>query len=184
MVPTREIKEEVDEFKSFDPDNPHKELDRESFAEFVEQQIVMMKKHLMMGNASNLNFNQVNNALMKYSSIQLGLISMYNLAKNELVIEKEAYKRWYAEEFIKERDRLNPRNVTATKWYSAKEIEYSLIARKADLYGKKRESLNDAELRVAFFRRLLTSWESHSFTLNTLSKNIQAEISTIYNTPK
>jgi len=158
--------------------------EKESFVEFVENQITMMKQNLMMGNASSLTFNEVNNALIKFSSIQLGLISMYNLAKNELVKEKEIYKLWYAEKFIHERDKLNPRDLAATKWLSAKEIEYSLIASYKQEYSEKQEVLNNAELRVAFYRRLLDGWSSHSFTLNTLSKNIQAEISTIYNQPK
>ncbi len=145
--------------------------------QFCEEQIAKMQKSAHISNADGQpGFYELNQALMNYQSVNLALISIYAVAKTEFSQAKEAFEDWYATKYIQVRDELNPRSISTTKWYGAKEIEMQVRHQ----FNKEFRAMNDdlifCEEKVSLLRRMLESWASHQYVLTQLSKNITAEI--------
>lgn len=154
-----------------DPENANRLL------AFAEEQISKMKNAASMGNKDGQpGFYELNRALSDYQSVNLGLISIYAVAKTEYAEAMEAFEDWYADKFIQVRDELNPRSLTPTKWYGAKEIEMQVRVRFKKEYQQLERAKVDADQKISLIRRLLDSWANQHFVLSRLCKNIEAEI--------
>ena len=141
----------------------------QEFIAFVEDQIQKMRKHSKLGDDGNITFLDLNRALTSFEQIYLTLIGLYNITNIEFQREQERYDDWYAERFLNIRARENPKDLTAQKWSSTKEIEM-MVRREYNFEFKgRKESLLILERKVAFLRRLLEAWQSQQFILNTLS---------------
>jgi hypothetical protein len=167
-IPIEETKEKSEEAK---------ERNDKDFLIFVEDQIDKMKRYSKLGDNGNITFLELNQALCNYEQIYLTLIGLYNVSNIELKRKQEEFDDWYAEKYLLIRSRENPREVSAQKWSSQKEIEMMVRKEHQFLYSAWKEDILILERKVAFLRRLLESWQSQQWILNTLSKNIQAESS-------
>lgn len=136
-----------------------------------------MSKYSNLLNSNNLvGFDELVRAQAEYQTINLSLISLNVMAKMELTKAKEAYEDWYADKYVTMREELNPRTLSAQKWLSQKEIELHIRVRYKEDYKAHLLEMEYAEQKVALMRRLMESWERHSFTLGQISSNIRAEI--------
>lgn len=144
---------------------------------FCEEQISKMSRYAKLNNTEGLiGFYELNRALSEYQNINLSLISIGLMAKVELTKAKEDFEDWYAGKYIQVREELNPRSISQSKWYAAKEIEMEVRIRFKDEYKQKLLNLEYAEHKVALIRRLQDSWAAHQFILARLSRNIETEL--------
>lgn len=141
---------------------------------FVERQIELMNNKLLF-NGTTPTFDELAEKLVKYEETMLGLTSLYEMKKWDLDAIKEEYEEWFAEKFTEMRDFLNPRDAPASKFYSAKEIEYVVLTKykdeRAQLFAKRAL----AERELSTIQRLLDAWKGYQFILSNLSANARAE---------
>ena len=150
----------------------------EKLISFVNTEIEKMRSSLTIGSRSGEpTLYEVNQALCSYQEVNLGLIAMYNIAKVDHMKAKEAFDDWYAARYIEMREKLNPRELSAQKWYSQKEIEMTVRVDFKEEYQKYNDEVQEQDHKIAFMRRLLESWASYQFVLTQLSKNLVSEIS-------
>lgn len=154
-----------------DPENTSKLL------AFAEEQIEKMKNAASLGNVDGQpGFYELNKALADYQTVNLGLLSIYAVAKTEYAAAVEAFEDWYSDKYILVRDEMNPRSLTPTKWYGAKEIEMQVRVRFKDDFHFYERAKVEADQKISIIRRLLDSWASQHFVLGRLCKNIEAEM--------
>ena len=142
---------------------------------FVETQIAKMNEHLLF-NGQQPNISQLNQALSEYEGILFGLTSLYEMVRWDAVEASDIYDDWIARKSIMIRDQVNPANVAASKWYSAKEIEWLVISRFGDERAKLLANKRLAEHEKSTVERLVEGWKSYGFILNQLSANARAEL--------
>ena len=142
---------------------------------FVETQIAKMNEHLLF-NGQQPNISQLNQALSEYEGILFGLTSLYEMVRWDAVEANDIYDDWIARKSIMIRDQVNPANVAASKWYSAKEIEWLVISRFGDERAKLLANKRLAEHEKSTVERLVEGWKSYGFILNQLSANARAEL--------
>ena len=153
-----------------------KETSEERLVAFVEEQIKKMAKYAALNNEEGqIGFYELNRALAEYQSINLALISLYNLAKIETAKAINSFEEWFAEQYVQQRELLNPRSISSTKWYSTKEIELHVRTNNKETYYNLYQEKLFAEQKESMLRRLLDSWSSHQYILARLSKNVEAE---------
>jgi len=143
---------------------------------FVNAEISKIREAIHLGSGHEPTFYEVNEALCSYQDTNLALLALYNTAKIENIKAKEAFDDWFANRYIEIRDRVNPRNLSAQKWYSQREIEMMVRHEYSDEFNKYNWDLIVTEQQLAFLRRMLESWSSHQYILTQLSKNLIAEM--------
>lgn len=144
--------------------------------EFVENQIAKMRQYSKLGNGQEATFYEVNEALMSYQNTLLALLAMHNTAKIEYMRAKESFEDWYAQKYITIREEVNPRTLSAQKWYSQKEIEMMVRQKYNDEYKRLSWNVNLTEQQLSFLRRLLEGWNTHQYILTQLSRNLISEV--------
>lgn len=142
---------------------------------FVERQIELMNNKLLFDGATP-TFDQLNVALLQHEGVLLGLTSLYEMRRWAKEDADAQYKEWFAIRCADMRDEMNPRDIAATKWYSSKEIEYIVIRRYREEYAQYTANLKLAEAEVSTMQRLIDSWDSYRWALQTISSNCRAEI--------
>ena len=142
---------------------------------FVETQINKMNEHLLF-NGQQPNISQLNQALSEYEGLLFGLTSLSEMVRWDAVEANDIYDDWIARKSIMIRDQVNPANVAASKWYSAKEIEWLVISRYGDERAKLLANKRLAEHEKSTVERLIDGWKSYGFILNQLSANARAEL--------
>lgn len=142
---------------------------------FVETQINKMNEHLLF-NGQQPNISQLNQALSEYEGILFSLTSLYEMVRWDAVEASDIYDDWIARKSIMIRDQVNPANVAASKWYSAREIEWLVISRYGDERAKLLANKRLAEHEKSTVERLVEGWKSYGFILNQLSANARAEL--------
>jgi len=152
------------------------ESNDKAFLAFVQEQIGKMKEYASLGNGKSITFDELNNALCNYEQVYLTLISMYNVINIEFQRATEEFDDWFADKFLQIRARENPKDSSAQKWASQKELEWMVRKEFNFEYRAQKDTLLTLERKVHFFRRLLESWQAQQWILNTLSKNIQSEV--------
>ena len=145
------------------------------FLEFVEEQIDTMKKASRLGTDKEISFYELEQALKNYSSVYVGLLSLYNVARIDLQKEKESFNSWYSTKYTNVRSEVNKPELTAQKWASTKEIEHMIISFNPVDYNERKNRLSEKESKLDFLSGLIDMWKSHQFILSTLSSNIRAE---------
>lgn len=176
-IPTRTIPERP--VASALPDNlsnPDPETESRLLA-FAEAQIDKMRAAASVGNVDGQpGYYELNRALADYQTVNLGLISVYAVAKTELSEAIEAFDDWFSEKYLEIRDELNPRSLTPTKWYGAKEIEMHVRVRYKEEFRRLERAKSEADHKLSVLRRLLDSWANHQFVLSRLCKNVDSEM--------
>ena len=152
--------------------------DEQKLLEFVNQKLEEMKKLIRISETGNLTFFELNNALMEYGNINLGLISLYEVnAVPQWKRAQDEFDTWYAKKFLLIRERENPRSQPKNKWSSKDEIDMIIRVECSEEYRYQKEKVTIAEMHKRFVQKLCENWSSHQFILNSLSKNLQAEVS-------
>jgi asparagine synthetase B (glutamine-hydrolysing) len=135
-----------------------------------------MQQASKIGHGREATFSEINEALMNYSSTQIALLSAHNIARINFIREKEEYDEWFANRYLTIRKEVNPVTLSAQKWFSQKEIEMMVKNKYKEEYKSRIWDLHQTEHKLNFLRRLIDSWEKHSFILHQLGKNLQSEI--------
>jgi len=158
------------------PDSAYDTGAEQRLIEFVENQIAKMREYSKLGNGKEPTFYEVNEALMSYQDTLLALLAMHNTSKIEHMRAKETFEDWYAQKYILIREEMNPRSLSAQKWYSQKEIEMMVRQQYNDEYKRLSWNLTLTEQQLSFLRRLLEGWNTHQYILTQLSRNLIAEV--------
>lgn len=144
--------------------------------QFADEQIAHMQAYAKLDGVNGQpGFYELNQAMMQYQTVLLGLISLNAVAKVELAKAKEEFDDWFAQRYVETRDVLNPRSVASTKWYSTKEIEMEVRVRFRDEFRRLNDEVTFSEQKVALIRRILEGWQSHQFILARIAKNVETE---------
>jgi len=157
----------------FNQEKPYKEAE-ENLVIFVEKQIELMKENLLFGGMAEPSFYALNQSLMNYESVLLGLIALHQEMRIQKDIANEKYENFYAEKYCE----IKMQQVSLGKsanFTAAREIE--MFVRKnwlKELSQLKAEYIK-IENKYNFINHLMSGWEKYAFVLNTLSKNAQAE---------
>lgn len=161
---------------TFEQDSAYDIGAEQRLIEFVENQIAKMRQYSKLGNGQEASFYEVNEALMSYQNTLLALLAMHNTAKIEYMRAKEAFEDWFAKKYIHIREEVNPRSLSAQKWYSQKEIEMMVRQQYNDDYKRLSWNVNLTEQQLSFLRRLLEGWNTHQYILTQLSRNLISEV--------
>ena len=164
-------------FSSFSNEICSDDVEINRFIKFVQTQIEKLQQYTQLGTKKEITFNELNSFLLSYNTIFLSLVGIYNIAKIEYLKEQEDFDNWFSEKFIIIRNRENPKELSATKWASQKEIEYMVRQEYKSEYVPRKSKLLLMERKASFFRRLIDIWTSQQYILSTLSKNLQTELS-------
>lgn len=146
----------------------------QNFMVFLDEEIANLKKYSSI--SVDPTFAELNEILAHHEGVLLGIISSYELMRTQLKLAQRDYNQQFAHYYTLIRERENTKDLSAQKYLGQKEIEYILLDEHA-------QDLKPLEDKVIFFdrktstlRRLIDSWSAFSYTLNTLSKNTQAEV--------
>lgn len=147
----------------------------EKLIAFVAKQTEYMESKLLFDGRTP-SFSELQFAQLQYEGVALGLNTLYQTATNEMEEAVEAYNTWFYTKCAEVREKVNPPSLPASKWYSAKEIEYMVYRdypkERSTLYAtmveKKREHSN--------MERMTKMWESYSYALRELRELAKLEV--------
>jgi hypothetical protein len=168
--------ETLTQFSAEDERKAYATRAEEQLTTFVNTQIESMREAIHLSAGHEPTFYEVNQALCTYQDTNLGILALHNTAKVENTKAKEAYEDWFAGRYIEIRDRVNPRNLSAQKWYSQKEIEMMVRKEYPEEFNRYNWDVIATDQQLNFLRRMLDSWASHQYVLTQLSKNLIAEM--------
>lgn len=155
-----------------------KEADKagDALIAFVEKQVMKMNEKILFDGQREPSIYELDQALATYEQTMFGLVAMYEQAKYDAQVAKEAFEEFYAEKFMEVRNKYNTIDIKKTQWLSVNEIEYTTKSIfKQELAELKADQLRkDAERST--LERLMRAWESYQFVLTQLSKNTLADM--------
>lgn len=158
------------------PTRKAKQTEEDKLFEFINEQIAKFKKYSNLGEGDQVGFYELNSAIKGWQEVNLSLISLGVVAKRELAERKREFNDFFDEKYIEQREIHNPRSITAQKYLSKNEIESCVhIAYKAE-YNRLSKAIDEAEMKVAFVRRLEDAWNNQLILLSRLSRNVEAEV--------
>ena len=151
--------------------------EEDKLLEYVNEQIEKFRKYSNLGNTDLApGFYELAEALRSWPDVNYSLMGMNVLAKREYQKAKNEFDDFMAEKYMEQRSILNPPGMSATKYAGSKEIEYAVRNNYRDEYRRLSNAMNDAEMKIAFIRRLQDSWEKNLLVINRLCKNVDTEV--------
>lgn len=148
----------------------------EELIKFVEKKIAQMNESLLFNGDSSPSFNKLNQSLMEYESVMLGLLVLHQEARFKASVAQENYDNFYSVKYVDIKAReasLDPKK----KIPAAKEIEMAVRKEYMVELAKLKAKVMEAENEYNFINHLVESWKNYQFVLGTLSRNAQAEAS-------
>jgi hypothetical protein len=155
------------------------EKETEDLVQYISQKVEYMKKFLRLGADTEVNFYELQRALVEYSNIHNSLISMSTITRFEHSKAKEDFTSWYSEKFIEIRNNVNSPDKPASKYMSATEIEYMVRTEFKDEFKKLKDEEITLEHKHHFVKELVKMWEGHNYVLSTLSSNLRSEVGSL-----
>jgi hypothetical protein len=146
----------------------------EELVKFVEKQVELMKANLLFSGQNVPGFYQLNQSLMDYESILLGLTVLHQECRVEQQIEQERYDNFYAEKFVEIKQEQASLGKSA-QFTAARDIEMCVRKRYMKDLAKMKAGIIKSENKYNFINHLIDGWKNYQFILSTLSKNAQAE---------
>ena len=144
--------------------------------DFINEQIAKFKGYSELGTEYDQpGFYDLTMALKNWAPINYSLISLGIIAKREYQKAKEDFDDFMADKYMEQRAILNPPGLSAQKYASSKEIEYAVINTYRSEYHRLSKAVDDADMKIAFIRRMQDSWERQLLVLNRLCKNVDTE---------
>lgn len=142
--------------------------------EFVEKKISQMQQNLLFEGDVVVQFPKLNEALMNYESVTLGLLSLHQEARFKSQIAQENYDNFYAIKYVEIKNEqaslAKDQKITA-----AREIEMLVRQRNMVELSKLKAKVIEAENEYNMMNHLVESWKNYQYVLGTLSRNAQAE---------
>lgn len=150
-----------------------------NFMMWLNEQLENLKKYSTL--SDDPQFVELNKALAHHEHIMLAMLSTYNMLRYELTFAKREYETKFAELFMQVRDEHNTQDIAASKYLGQKEIEYIVISKYKHILTPIESKKDKIEVQMSALKSMIDSWNTYNYTLGTLSKNIQIEISTTVN---
>lgn len=154
-------------------------LEEDKFIAFVNKQIEKMESHLLFDGKSIPTLGELSSAICQHAHIMLALTSLYETARWELSEAKENYDLWYAQKYMEVRNAVNREDLAKAKWYSSSEIEMMVKSKYRKEIKELKAAVMSADAKKSTLQHLIDGWNNYSFQLQTLSKNAQAEYSSV-----
>lgn len=147
----------------------------EELIKFVEKKIGQMNESLLFNGETTPSFGKLNQSLMEYESVMLGLLVLHQEARYASTVAQENYDNFYAQKYVDIKNRENANLSSKSKMLSSKELE--MMVRKEHMIelAKLKAKAIEAENEYNFVNHLVDSWKNYQFILGTLSRNSQAE---------
>ena len=148
----------------------------EELIKFVEKKIAQMNESLLFNGDSSPSFSKLNQSLMEYESVMLGLLVLHQEARFKASVAQENYDNFYSVKYVDIKAReasLDPKK----KIPAAKEIEMAVRKEYMVELAKLKAKVMEAENEYNFINHLVESLKNYQFVLGTLSRNAQAEAS-------
>lgn len=148
----------------------------EELIKFVEKKIAQMNESLLFNGDSSPSFSKLNQSLMEYESVMLGLLVLHQEARFKASVAQENYDNFYSVKYVDIKAReasLDPKK----KIPAAKEIDMAVRKEHMVELAKLKAKVMEAENEYNFINHLVESWKNYQFVLGTLSRNAQAEAS-------
>lgn len=146
----------------------------ETLIKFVEKKIAQMNESLLFNGDDSPSFGKLNQSLMEYESVMLGLLTLHQEARFKSQVAQENYDNFYAQKYVEVKDRDTTLD-NKKKMLAAKEIE--MVVRKENMaaLAKLKAKVIESENEYNFINHLVEGWKNYQFVLGTLSRNAQAE---------
>jgi hypothetical protein len=159
----------------FSPEKTFKEAEEELVL-FVNKQVELMKVNLLFSGQSIPSFYALNQSLMDYESVALGLLVLHQECRVAWQIAQEEYDNFYAEKFVEVKTEQVNLGKSA-QFTAARDIELCVRKRWMPDLTKLKANIIKLENKYNMINHLMDNWKNYQFVLNTLSKNAQAEAS-------
>lgn len=146
----------------------------EDLVKYVEKQIDLMENNLLFKGMSEPTFYALNQSLMNYESVMLGLIALHQNQRLAKDLANEKYDNFYAEKYVE----IKQAQVNLGKgaaFTAAREIEMFVRQKYMKELATLKAEFIKAENKYNMINHLTDAWKNYAFVLNTLSKNAQAE---------
>lgn len=140
---------------------------------FVEKKIAQMNESLLFNGDSAPSFTKLNQSLMEYESVMLGLLTLHQEARFKSEVAQERYDNFYAQKYCDVK--AAHASLAEKKAPAAKEIEMEVRSNHMSELAALKAAVLRSENEYNFVNHLVDSWKNYQFILGTLSRNAQAE---------
>jgi hypothetical protein len=147
---------------------------QESLIQFVKTQIELMNEHLLFSGKSEPGIFELNQSLMNYESVMLGLIVIHAEVRSELDIAKEKYDEFYAKKYVETKQTQTALGKSAL-FTAQREIELFVRNNYINEISQLKANIILIENKYNTINHLINSWEKYSFVLSQLGANSRAE---------
>ena len=148
----------------------------DKYIEWVVNKIEFVQESAKSLQKSDVSIHDLKSILSDRLHVSLVLNSEYQRLKTKLLDLKREYSIFWDEHYVLVRRQLNPTTLSSGKWSSKSDIESEVRYQYKDRYLEFKTQIDDSESRIAFFKRLLTDWNSISFDVNGLIKLLEMEV--------
>lgn len=162
---------------SFDIYKPSAETtEEEKLFKFINEQVAKIDAYLAI-KAEGLTFNELNKALLDYSSTHFALISLKNFIETRVKRVARENDCWLKDLITEIRKKYNTSSVPGSKYLGNTEILATVVSENKEEYLKRTESYDIVNQELEFVKDTIKMWESYGYKLGELSKNLQSEVS-------
>jgi hypothetical protein len=147
---------------------------QEELIKFVKDQIELMDSFLLFKGSSQPGFYELNQSLMNFESVMLGLISIHADVRMQLEVEKEKYDDFYAKKYVETKQAQTALGKSA-QFTAQREIDLFVRNNYMDTISKLKANIILIENKYNTVNHLIDSWKNYSFILNQLGANSRAE---------
>jgi hypothetical protein len=155
------------------PDDEYKKS-KDELMKFVADQIEMMNSNLLFSGQSQPSFYSLNQSLMNFESVMLGLISIHAEVRSDLDYAKEAYDNFYSQKYVEVKREQSALGKSA-QFTAQREIELYVRNKYLQELAEKKADIIRIENQYNTINYLIDSWKNYSFILNQLGANSRAE---------
>jgi hypothetical protein len=154
-------------------EDPYKKAEQDLIL-YVQEKISMMEDNLLFSGQSEPGIYQLNQSLMNYESVMLGLITIHAEVRMQLDIAKERFDEFYAKKYVEVKQEQAALGKSAM-FTAQREIELYVRNNFLSEIAMLKSEIIRMENQKNLVDHLIDSWKNYQFVLSTLSKNSQAE---------
>jgi hypothetical protein len=147
---------------------------QDELMEFVAQQIELMKSQLLFSGKSEPGLYELNQSLMNFEAVMLGLITIHAEVRTKLDIAKEEYDNFYAQKYVEVKQAQQSLGKSAM-FTAQREIELYVRNNYLSEIAAHKAEIIKIENQYNTVNYLIDSWKNYSFVLNQLGANSRAE---------
>lgn len=147
---------------------------KEELLEFVNTQLELMNENLLFKGQDTPGFYELQQSLMDYESVLLGLLVIHAEVRSDLDIVQEEYDNFYADKYVELKREQAALGKSAT-FTAQREMELYVRHKYMSEFAKYKANIIRLENSYNTINKLISGWEKYSFILNQLGANSRAE---------